>query len=533
MSDDSKLRLLNVQLDSSQRNQIYFPSKNNRDSYFYNLSDGIGNKTPLSVDADKFRYLKRDNTIVIDGYIDNFYNYNYCMMRNGDSERWIYSFIEDMEYVSETATKLILKEDVFQTWFLDCVVHPSFVEREHVLDDSIGANTYPEMLESGAPYNYATSEIVSLRDLAFFVFTTKLNYVSEDSFDRTYYGRNLNGIPCGVICLMFTEESVPRLGDWLNDMGGAGKADAVLSVFCAPRILAGKITSVQEPNSGQHINVFDGSHQSVIYNYPNNRPLSINGYKPKNNKLLVYPYNFLVASNHHGQVQEYRYEYFGDANNINFKIEGGISANTTAVLIPQSYNGVTNNFDESITLSDFPLLAFAYSAFSAWLAQNAVSIPAGLLASTTESGLGIAGSIATANPFGLASSIASGVSGVAGTISQVYSHSIQPPISKGNMSGSVAIGCNVNNFAIIQKQIRAEYARKIDEFFEMYGYKICRLKVPNMSFRPHWNYVKTIDINISGPVPSREMSLLKDIFNKGVTLWKSNGEIGNYTLNNH
>ena len=76
-------------------------------------------------------------------------------------------------------------------------------------------------------------------------------------------------------------------------------------------------------------------------------------------------------------------------------------------------------------------------------------------------------------------------------------------------------------------------AKRIDDFFEMYGYKTNELKIPNTHSRPHWNYVKTSMANITGNIPSTDLANIKAIFNNGITFWKHANEVGNYSLNNH
>ena len=89
-----------------------------------------------------------------------------------------------------------------------------------------------------------------------------------------------------------------------------------------------------------------------------------------------------------------------------------------------------------------------------------------------------------------------------------------------------------NDFFIQRKTIKAEYARRIDEFFTLYGYKTNRVKVPNLTGRPQWNYVKTIDVNLIGGLPQTDMPKLKNIFDKGVTVWHNETNIGNYEMAN-
>jgi hypothetical protein len=66
----------------------------------------------------------------------------------------------------------------------------------------------------------------------------------------------------------------------------------------------------------------------------------------------------------------------------------------------------------------------------------------------------------------------------------------------------------------------------------MYGYATHRVKVPNRSSRPYWNYVKTIGCVITGSVPADDIKQICDIYNAGITFWKNGNNVGNYSLDN-
>ena len=59
-------------------------------------------------------------------------------------DKYYYAYIENLTYVNDDMTKFNLKTDVFQTWQFDFIYKKSFVERKHVTNDSVGANTLPE-----------------------------------------------------------------------------------------------------------------------------------------------------------------------------------------------------------------------------------------------------------------------------------------------------------------------------------------------------------------------------------------------------
>jgi hypothetical protein len=177
-------------------------------------------------------------------------------------------------------------------------------------------------------------------------------------------------------------------------------------------------------------------------------------------------------------------------------------------------------------MDGFPLCAWKSDTYSKWLAQNANSI---IL--NTMTGLGAIGAgVLTGN--GIV--VGGGVMEVLNQLNSLEVHSMSPDQAKGN-TNSGSLNCAFYNaiFSAYQMHIKKEYAIRIDKFFDLYGYKVNTVKVPNMSNRPYWNYIKTIDINIKGDIPQRDMNKLKSLFDNGITLWHDGDNIGNYSLNNH
>ena len=90
-----------------------------------------------------------------------------------------------------------------------------------------------------------------------------------------------------------------------------------------------------------------------------------------------------------------------------------------------------------------------------------------------------------------------------------------------------------NGFSFYKMSIKQEYAKIIDDFFSMFGYKVNEVKIPNVTGRQNWNYVKTIDANILGDLPQEDMQKLKDIFNSGVTFWHNPNTFLDYSQSNN
>ena len=80
--------------------------------------------------------------------------------------------------------------------------------------------------------------------------------------------------------------------------------------------------------------------------------------------------------------------------------------------------------------------------------------------------------------------------------------------------------------------IRAEMARIIDSYFDMYGYKVARMKAVNIKTRRYWNYIKCNQINITANIPQEDLNTIKQMFLNGVTFWHDPSKFLDYSQNN-
>lgn len=77
--------------------------------------------------------------------------------------------------------------------------------------------------------------------------------------------------------------------------------------------------------------------------------------------------------------------------------------------------------------------------------------------------------------------------------------------------------------------------RRLKNYFKRYGYAINDYRTMDLESRKYFNFIKTNVCNISSnTVPHKYIEELKEIFNKGVTIWHvDNGaEVGNYNVEN-
>ena len=529
------IRLVKVPIEIDNKNQLTFTNKTNQYNYFNGCTH---------IELENSSYQRKDSTIRYPGHIDDLIGFNYCMYKNTSySNKWFYAFITDMKYLNDEMTLVTIKTDVWQTWQFDIELKKSFIEREHVNDDSIGVNTIPEQVETGeyiieeAASNSTTSDchvvIASTYDIV-----ADLTDGSPNNSYHTY-----NGIPNGSFYyIVGTTTSYSFMTAAINGAAAGGKSDGIVGIFLLPDSILGITSSTTwsylyltedgwstNPSAGfgycPYKVISNSDAATLMETITINKPYtSINGYVPKNNKLFVYPYKYLLADNNAGGANNLQYELFSTSN-MSFKIYGDITPGGSIRMLPQNYKAQTENNLEGLTGTKFPIGSFANDVYTNWLTQNGVNIALKGASSLLSAGVGIA----TGNPIG----IASGVLGVASTVGEVYQHSLIPPTVEGNVnSGDVNFSKGLSKFSFYKMSIKAEYARVIDEFFSMFGYKVNRVKIPNVTGRTNWNFVKTIDCNIHAFIPQKDCLEIKNMFNSGVTFWHNPSTFLDYSQSN-
>lgn len=479
--------LRNVRIDNTYANTIHFNSSTEQASYFQGLAK-------YSLNA--YSYVRKDNAVRVEIRTENLYDCNYIMFQNtAFGSKWFYAFITNVEYINNETSSITFEIDVMQTWYFDYTVNASFVEREHSSTDNPGDNLVPDNLELG---EYVADDFDGTGHMG------QYTYVAAATFDENMdnaVGQEYGGIYSGLVYNTFADAD--DLNTFIEDATNAGKSDGIVSIFAMPSDFVTKSNSVTH------------------YNITKTKSLTdIGGYTPKNKKLFTYPYNFLYVTNLSGMATAFPYEDFS-TNDCRFSLIGDMSCNPQVFLTPLNYKGVSANYNEKMSMDGFPQCAYTTDSFKAWLAQSGAS--AGL----TLVGGGAAVALAT-GPIG----VIAGLGAIASVVGQIYEHSIQPPQARGAQSNSAAVAARIKDFAFMHTHIKPEFARIIDEYWNMYGYPTHRVKVPNISNRPHWNYVKTINVSITGSVPADDMTKIKSIYDNGVTFWRYGNEVGNYSLDN-
>lgn len=521
----TEVRLLSVPLENDYKHTLYFASPEAQTSYF------IGRTVFSETD---FTYQRKEGYIRYPKHFDDLQGCNYIMYKNNPfSDKWYYAFITEMVYKGDETTWIYFETDVIQTYLFDYTVKPSFVEREHVDDDTPGKHTFPENLEVGEYVCEHKDQVTELANLAYIVGVTdvQMNADDENSW-RTAWGTRYNGIFSGVQYYGFTESQ------YLNGMtylySKAGKIDSITSMFIYPS----NLITIQEDKNYE---ILGSENPAEINKLFTPSSYYTGNYVPLNKKLYCFPYQYLLVTNNNGGSAIYHFEDFDERTELtenfkcNFKVKGCLTPGGSIRLVPLKYRNQDVNNEEGLNLGKFPICNWATDEYTNWLTQNSVNIGLNLATGAAQVIGGTAIGLATGGIGGVIAGgqVAGGISTIANQLAQIHQMSFTSSQSRGNINcGDVITADMTNTFYFQQMRIKDEYLQIIDNYFSMFGYKCNRVKTPLKNHRNNFWYTKTIDVNIDGNIPSKDMQTIKNCYNNGLTFWKNPSNIGNYSVDN-
>lgn len=508
---NTNIRILkDAPLDKTFDHTIYFENANAQATYFMGLQKyNLNNYT--------YQRVKR-------GYVrvgikaDNLYDCNYMMFQNTSyGNKWFYAFITSVEYLNNECSQIEFEIDVMQTWFFDYSVDQCFVEREHSVTDNIGDNIAPESLATGEyVFNSYTPMIENMSDICVIVAIVDVSGESSAVDGKIY-----DGIYGGATLWVYGIDNFNAINQKLTEY--VQKPESVVSMYVMPKHF---LPNGEIPQNNKMVNNNKAVNELHLDSAITTND-KLNGYKPKNNKLYTYPYNFYHVDNGGSSSLSLRYEFFNDLQPI-ISIDCNVTQPITVTARPRGYKGTTELNTEIISLTNYPLCSWNVDTYSAWVAQNSVLLASGL--GSALGGIAIGGLMGGVS--GAITGTINAISNVTNLLAQDYQASIKADMIKGNAQGSLNVSAKKQQFYRGRLSITSEYAKIIDDYFTRYGYSTKRLKVPNRNSRPHWNYVKTIGCTVTGSIPSDDMRLICSIYDNGITFWKNGSEIGNYRLDN-
>lgn len=543
ITPNSDVILLKCPLELSQDNQINFSNATTQYNYFYGLSKYIA--------GTNFTYQRKDGVIRVPVNFDSLIEYNYVMYRNDNySNKWFYAFIENMEYVNDNMTAVKIRTDTFQTWQFDLTYKRCFIEREHVNDDTVGKNILPENVELGDYVINGTVKNNCLLPTTTQDPTTETNVmyicfqvsdypdgngaltptIGDDVSANVY-----NGVYSGLDYLfVLVPEQASRL---IRCYDKANKADSIVSIFQVPIGVVSDLVLVNYRDNDNNLITIgtlpSGYNPTSLLGTTLTKPTTIDSYTPVNKKLLTFPYCYFYASNNAGTEVQYNYEDFN--GNPAFSIDAAISQGMSIKAYPTNYKKGTgkDGYNFGINCGKLPVCAWNSDYYTNWCTQNAINMPMSVASSVMGGIAGVAGSVMSHNPIGVGISVANAFVGVQQAMSRDYEASIAPDQARGNSNcGDINIAEKRFGFTFYPMSIKSQYAQLIDSYFSMYGYQVNSVKVPNITGRANWNYVKTVGSHILADIPQEDLQEIKNMFDNGITIWHNTSTFMDYSQSN-
>lgn len=568
---NSKIYILkDVPLDVTFDHSMWWPNKEAQTS-------GFMSKIKYRFTEQSYQRATK-NSIRVEILCDRLYDCNYIMFQNTSfSNKWFYAFITNLNYLGNDVTEITYQIDPIQTWFFEFELAQSFVIREHSETDAIGDNVMPEAVPMGDYIHTPPVMLSPEREwVAVVVYTGNPSTGGITASPPGIYNGAMHQAKVKILDLSSADD-MSEFVTTLNALSIFNNTDAVADVYMLPKkYVAVKYDVLNETAWNEAATEISGVLRDCTGQLA--KP-TLGSYTPVNNKLYTYPYTKIVVTNNQGETKDYKYELWHDYDlspkgrryelNVVGVVNPSVIFRPMLYGVPYKYAGEIPSenvdslyaWDDGIMLSNFPHCTWATSDYAAKIVQ------AGMGAALA--GLTGGGSMAVAG-----GAIAGAAKDPGTGVATVPNNSLNRPLNRSNsqkidplegwtppkefklsandvsvlssyiapaLSGThnaVMADSNLQyaahkfGFSMEQHFIRPEYAKMIDDYFTAFGYATNRLKKPNISSRPHWNYVRTSNCRILGTMPSDDENVICDIFNHGITFWKHLDEVGNYGLDN-
>ena len=465
---------------------------------------------------------------------------NYMRFKNANmyfENKWFYAFINSIEYVNNNTCVIYYSIDVMQTWLFDYTLGQCFIERIHVKDDTPGKYLLDEELPTGDRMQY--EQIDGVLDCPFPAgdYTNIIFWAdaAQQSKNSPVVSNVMNGIS------MLESDSPTVIFNKLAEITAAGGADSVVCVVQLPRDFIhgeGPAIFTDDFSDAKYstrievdMNPFKKGADGKYY-------AKLGTYIPLNNKLFTSKYYGLMCTSSSGGSNTFAFEDFYKENNqAVFNMYTFVGTTPSVSIVPINYRGLAIDYEDEVECNDFPQCCYATDAYKAWLAQNGSSLDAAWKATQDSLNIGAASRLASlagaglsallgggGNYSGLFSSVAghfgnrranagvgqfqqlggatvdaSGIAGTAGNvvasggglienytntrnaiIARMEDAQKLPDKSRGNAAPGMNYTRNSVGFIFYRYHIKEEYARLIDKYFSMYGYKVNQVGVPDI-----------------------------------------------------
>jgi hypothetical protein len=548
-----------VLIDNKYQHTIDFSNATEQQNYFIGLA---------AHSLTDYTFMRKDSSIRVAINIETLHAINYALYRNG-SGKWIYCFITDKKYINDAVTELVIQTDVMQTYLFDYTFKPSFIDREHMNRwDSLHRpilHYIDENINYGDDYIIIGEQVCTDSDdldgdvLFFLVVSTEalevdsitapepiqktptpLHYyiVPYAPGDPIFEVEIIDGSTFYNVPLMTAQHLCNLLGENPSVISVSYLPYLPFDYHCENRVIIenNNILKAYEYqwNDGQssiHILKLQGRYTDNIgtkgigsfdryfaKSLPSIFTTGMSRHYKYESKLLTHPYFYYLLTDYQCNPLVVKNELLEENAAVEIKTVQTLSHQPKTKYFIPNYKGDVYGKANSLinnTVNDLPLKSDAYKNY---IMQNKNSVTTGIALTLGGAALGLAtggAGMAVAAP-----AVMTGLSSVAGEMAKRKDLQNVPDNvrSSGNNISFDIVDSNTK-VRMVCFEIDDDYKKVLGDYFALYGYKCNEVKVPNLKSRYYYNYIKTLNANITGNMSIDDLSRIKEIFDNGITFW--------------
>lgn len=258
-------------------------------------------------------------------------------------------------------------------------------------------------------------------------------------------------------------------------------------------------------------------------------PLTTKRNKKFESKLLCHPYRYNILADWRNDTVIYKNEFI--PTQLRVKYSMALSYNAPFRFYIEDYKGDSLGRNNALIQPLAPEMPIISDEYSTYMLQNKNTIQANLTNSIVNASSnvikGAIGGAMTGGGYGaIGGAIGGVVSGGLDIQAQIRSQNAlqqdlktKPDRIVNSVDSSFNVSDGTDIVSFYRMSITPEAEDILADYFNMFGYTVKRVEVPDLKSRKRFNYIKTISANITGNISQRWLNELKMIFDKGVTLW--------------
>lgn len=534
-----------VPLDASQVRQLSFADKNEQYNYFRSKAIRVFND---------FKYIREHRGVKVPVNAEEIGNACYLCFKNQVSGKWYYAFVTQVIYINPETSLVNFELDVYQTFMFDLVIRDCDISREHVASDDFKANTVQEPVDVG-DYVIAHEEVQVLGDLESnypFIILSAIDLLSdpgtlEEPKVTAAQGGVYGGLPSAVRAYLvephqWGTSSITAIMEALSSYPWVSQS--ILAIYAIPSFgFSGSVT-VRQSAMGFNIGVISDSSSP----FRSGAGSSLIGWESKfpaykNKKMYTSQFSFIECLLPNGNRFVLKPEFIKDSAPVVMLVTTLIPAPNFYFYTPD-YCGAEEDFLlNANNISGFPCFPVQNNTYPLQTAQAEATNT--LVHSQNKSNIfwdtvgNVVQSVFTGDPLNV---LSTGIDAYKNVRSELQSSErdrqrigqMQTNVSlTGASGGGLATFIASKKLEILYRwwTVKPEFAEKIEQFFDVYGYKVSRFGVPNLNSRPRYNYIKCNNVNIYGNIPNEFLQPLRNMFINGFTLWHDKNNVGTYGNN--